>query len=34
MSDLLDQTVDRLSRVSGVRGAIVVETEAAVPVIS
>ena len=34
MSDLLSQTVDRLSRVSGVRGAMVVETEAGVAVVS
>jgi predicted regulator of Ras-like GTPase activity (Roadblock/LC7/MglB family) len=34
MSDLLNQTVDRLSRVSGVRGAMVVETDAGVPVVA
>jgi predicted regulator of Ras-like GTPase activity (Roadblock/LC7/MglB family) len=34
MSDLLAQAADRLSRVSGVRGAMVVETEAGVPVVA
>ena len=34
MSDLYTQALDRLSRVQGVRGALLVETEAGVPVLS
>ena len=34
MSDVFAQTLDRLSRVAGVRGALIVETEAGVPVLA
>ena len=34
MSDLFAQALDRLSRVSGVRGAMIVETEAGLPIMS
>jgi predicted regulator of Ras-like GTPase activity (Roadblock/LC7/MglB family) len=34
MSDLLSQTVDRLSRGTGVRGAMIVESDAGVPVVA
>jgi predicted regulator of Ras-like GTPase activity (Roadblock/LC7/MglB family) len=34
MSDLFTEAVDRLSRVTGVRGAMIVETEAGVPVVA
>lgn len=34
MSDIFAEALDRLSRVSGVRGALIVETEAGVPVLA
>jgi predicted regulator of Ras-like GTPase activity (Roadblock/LC7/MglB family) len=34
MSDIFAEALDRLSRVSGVRGALIVETDAGVPVLS
>lgn len=34
MTDLFTQTLDRLSRVSGVRGALIVETEAGLPIMA
>jgi len=34
MSDLYAEAIDRLSRVPGVRGALIVETEAGVPVLA
>jgi predicted regulator of Ras-like GTPase activity (Roadblock/LC7/MglB family) len=34
MSDIYSEALDRLSRVSGVRGALIVETDAGVPVLA
>jgi predicted regulator of Ras-like GTPase activity (Roadblock/LC7/MglB family) len=34
MSDIFSEAVDRLSRVPGVRGALIVETDAGVPIIA
>lgn len=34
MSDIFNEALDRLSRVAGVRGALIVETDAGVPVLS